>query len=595
MTSAFSSNSSFARSCRPTLLRLRPRILRCAASLLQTILLAGALIFPAALPAQVPHLLNYQGRVTSGGQNFSGTGQFKFALINANATTAYWKNDGPPGNILVPPFGISIPVQNGHYSVQLGDTAITNMQALPPEVFTQHSDVRLRVWFSDGVHGFQALVPDQRLAAVGYAIMAEDVKNGAITAAKMASGAARDNLAAGGLTAVPRGGTIFSDRYQDSDLLNAGYVGVGSLETHAEDTWVTLPSAPERRHSHTMIYNGGEALLAWGGFVQPPAGGAVTLSNTGVVYRISERTWSSMTLTGAPSARSRHTGLEISNKLYVWGGFGTSAFLGDGGFYSAGINQWTAIPATPALTARRDHSAVASLDEMIIFGGETSTGVFSGTGARFDTGTSTWTQLPIGPGSPGSRARHTAVMIQGKMIVWGGQNSGGVLNTGSLYDPAANTWSAMSTSGAPAARAGHLAQIAEGKVYIWGGENAAGTPVAGGGIYDVATNTWTAMNPTGAPSPRSKGTFSFAGTRLLAWGGQNGITYYGGTESVYSRYNNDWSPTSSSNTPAVRSRHAAANNYSNRVFIFGGANGVEVFNDLHVWIPRRVMYLYERP
>src|SRR5687767_5229031 len=81
--------------------------------------------------ANVPHLLNYQGRVSVSGQNFTGDGQFKFALINAAATEAYWKNDGPAGNVLVPPFGVTIPVQNGHYSVQLGDTSLTNMQALP--------------------------------------------------------------------------------------------------------------------------------------------------------------------------------------------------------------------------------------------------------------------------------------------------------------------------------------------------------------------------------------------------------------------------------------------------------------------------------
>ena len=41
----------------------------------------------------VPPLLNYQGRVVVGTTNFSGTGQFKFALVNAAGTTTYWSND----------------------------------------------------------------------------------------------------------------------------------------------------------------------------------------------------------------------------------------------------------------------------------------------------------------------------------------------------------------------------------------------------------------------------------------------------------------------------------------------------------------------
>ena len=43
-------------------------------------------------------------------------------------------------------------------------------------------EVYLRVWFDDGVNGSQLLTPDQRIAAVGYAMMAGNVQDGAITA-----------------------------------------------------------------------------------------------------------------------------------------------------------------------------------------------------------------------------------------------------------------------------------------------------------------------------------------------------------------------------------------------------------------------------
>ena len=46
------------------------------------------------VPAQVPQLLNCQGRVTVGGTNFDGTGLFKFALINTTGSSNYWSNDG---------------------------------------------------------------------------------------------------------------------------------------------------------------------------------------------------------------------------------------------------------------------------------------------------------------------------------------------------------------------------------------------------------------------------------------------------------------------------------------------------------------------
>lgn len=44
--------------------------------------------------AQVPHLLNYQGRVTVDNVNFHGEGQFKFALVNEAGDETYWSNDG---------------------------------------------------------------------------------------------------------------------------------------------------------------------------------------------------------------------------------------------------------------------------------------------------------------------------------------------------------------------------------------------------------------------------------------------------------------------------------------------------------------------
>jgi hypothetical protein len=46
------------------------------------------------------------------------------------------------------------------------------MSALDPTIFQQHSDSKLRVWFSDGVNGFQQLTPDRPFASVPYAFSA---------------------------------------------------------------------------------------------------------------------------------------------------------------------------------------------------------------------------------------------------------------------------------------------------------------------------------------------------------------------------------------------------------------------------------------
>jgi chromosome segregation ATPase len=44
--------------------------------------------------AQVPGIISHQGKVTVNGTNWTGSGAFKFAVVNAAGTTTYWSNDG---------------------------------------------------------------------------------------------------------------------------------------------------------------------------------------------------------------------------------------------------------------------------------------------------------------------------------------------------------------------------------------------------------------------------------------------------------------------------------------------------------------------
>ena len=104
-----------------------------------------------------------------------------------------------------PDAAVALPVVKGLYSVLLGDTTRANMAALTSAVFA-NPDVRLRVWFNDGTLGFQQLTPDARIAAAGYALMAGDVPDGAITASKIAPGAITSDQ----LAKPPRSGSIAS-------------------------------------------------------------------------------------------------------------------------------------------------------------------------------------------------------------------------------------------------------------------------------------------------------------------------------------------------------------------------------------------------
>ena len=155
-----------------------------------------------ALPtaqSQVPPEITYQGSLTAGAAPYSGAGLFKFAMVNGAGTATFWSNDGSSVGGSQPAQAITNPVGRGLFTVVLGGT---NMQPVSPTVFS-NSDVRLRIWFSDGTNGFALLSPDQQLTSSGYAMMAAGVPNGAVTSNSLAAGAVSTaNIAAGAITSA---------------------------------------------------------------------------------------------------------------------------------------------------------------------------------------------------------------------------------------------------------------------------------------------------------------------------------------------------------------------------------------------------------
>jgi hypothetical protein len=166
------------------------------------ITIAVAALALCTAPAQVPSILNYQGRVTVGGTNLTtNAALFKFALVDGSGSTVYWKNDGA-----VTAGEPATAVAQGLYSTLLGDTSLANMAAIPPSVFT-NSNVNLRVWFSPGSgNPFVQLAPDQRIGASGYALRAAEVD------------IPGDNNTASGTFAVVGGGQDNSATYEWSTV-----------------------------------------------------------------------------------------------------------------------------------------------------------------------------------------------------------------------------------------------------------------------------------------------------------------------------------------------------------------------------------------
>ena len=238
------------------------------------------------------------------------------------------------------------------------------------------------------------------------------------------------------------------------------FLSVAAL--HAEDCWqerATGPGGP----AGTSIWTGSE-MIVWGGWF-------ATQIDTGARYQPATNSWTAVTTTGAPAARSDHTAVWTGSEMIVWGGYNGS-YLNTGGRYNPATNTWTAVTTTGAPAGRGHHTAVWTGSELIVWGGHG--GLSLNTGGRYNPATDSWTAVTT-TGAPAARSRHTAVWTGSEMTVWGGRSERDdtatrrSFNDGARYNPAGNNWTAMITIGAPTARAFHTALWTGGEMIVWGG------------------------------------------------------------------------------------------------------------------------------
>jgi len=116
--------------------------------------------------AGAPTIVSYQGQIWDGDNPYNGTGYFKFIIYDSIGFV--WSND----NYDPPNVAISLPVSNGLFSVFLGDTGMVPLSAT---VFNDPNTF-LRVWFSPN-NATWTQMPDQKIAAVPYALRAQEAYN----------------------------------------------------------------------------------------------------------------------------------------------------------------------------------------------------------------------------------------------------------------------------------------------------------------------------------------------------------------------------------------------------------------------------------
>ncbi|HVY45301.1 MAG TPA: hypothetical protein VHB21_05450 [Minicystis sp.] len=201
---------------------------------------------------------------------------------------------------------------------------------------------------------------------------------------------------------------------------------------------------------------------------------------------------------GAPVARGWPQTALIGGRLWLWGGiaYAAQAYLADGGLLDFTTRTWTSLSITGAPQARALGAAVSTGDRVIVWGGETcdgplGSGCLTSSGAVWDRATDTWTATSA-VGAPSPRVNPAAVWTGSEMIVWGGANAH-ALADGAIYDPASDTWRPMSAVGAPSPRYAPIAIWTGSKMVVWGGSVMLYDHRHDGALYDPATDSWAPM------------------------------------------------------------------------------------------------------
>ncbi|MCB2155310.1 right-handed parallel beta-helix repeat-containing protein [bacterium] len=137
-----------------------------------------ALLLLFAMTSVVPaaNIFNYQGHLKKDGANYTGTADFYFAIYRKDGPTEtfLWVNDGGDLGTLPPTGAVPVTVEDGQFSLDIGDTTLTNMSALPSTLFNEQAHLFMRVWVDAG-EGIEQLNPDRAIhLGPGFGYESED-------------------------------------------------------------------------------------------------------------------------------------------------------------------------------------------------------------------------------------------------------------------------------------------------------------------------------------------------------------------------------------------------------------------------------------
>jgi N-acetylneuraminic acid mutarotase len=217
----------------------------------------------------------------------------------------------------------------------------------------------------------------------------------------------------------------------------------GAIFDTATSTWLSLGAGSPSQSFDTAtnaVWTGAKAIF-WNAVGSYPSKG-------GYAFTAASNGWASLQTTGEPSFRISSSSVWTGSKMIVWGGhdYSNDTFFDTGAIYDPSNNSWTSMSTTGAPTPRGRHSAVWTGSKMVVWGGcnhpmDRDSSQFQ-TGGLYNPADDSWTAMST-IGAPSGRERAGLAWTGTHVLVYGGNRGGTALNDAYLYDPVGNSWTTI--------------------------------------------------------------------------------------------------------------------------------------------------------
>lgn len=284
-----------------------------------------------------------------------------------------------------------------------------------------------------------------------------------------------------------------------------------------------------------------------------------------------------------PGPRAAHSCDLIGNKLYVFGGWNGKQALNDLYVLDFNTMTWSLRDLTGNGPSSRNNHSIAMVGvQLFIHGGHDGTAWLKDL-YTLNTDTGRWDLPSISGISPSSRACHTLTRVERKLYMFGGYDGKKCFNDVDILDLDTMAWIRPHVHGGlPKPRNAHTMTAVGEKIYLFGGHS--GTKhLQDIHILDTKQMRWESPDIGGAPPPGLRGhTANVIGSKIYVFGGYDGVSRTSDLH-ILNLEERQWEHLHmKEGAPHGRQRHTACLVGSQKLYVFGGFDGLKWRDDMQI-------------